>query len=64
MQITIDIKNCKECPYSSCGDTKHPPESWVCDKLQDNIGSGDGISDRCPLRKQAIWYKKETEVVG
>ena len=49
MIVTIDVLNCRECPYSFGGDTKHPHESWVCDKLQDNIGAGDSISERCPL---------------
>ena len=49
MIVTIDVPNCRECPYSFGGDTKHPHESWVCDKLQDNIGAGDSISERCPL---------------
>lgn len=50
MKVTIDIPNCRECPFSSGGDTKHPHESWVCDKLQDNIGVGDTVDERCPLR--------------
>ena len=50
MKVEIDIQNCKECPFSFGGDTKYPHESWVCDKLQDNIGAGDVVSCRCPLK--------------
>ncbi len=49
MKVTIDIQNCRECPYSSPGDLKRSHESWVCDKLQDNVGVGDTVSGRCPL---------------
>jgi len=50
MIVQIEIKNCQDCPYSWPGDTKNPHQSWVCDKLQDNIGKGDTVSDRCPLK--------------
>ena len=49
MKVELDIQNCKECPFSFGGDVKHPHESWVCEKLQDNIGPGDIVSDRCPF---------------
>ena len=54
MKITIDIKNCRECPYSSGGDMKYPHESWVCESLQDNIGKGDTVSERCPLKEGEV----------
>ena len=54
MKITIDIQNCRECPFSSGGDTKHPHESWVCDKLSDNIGAGDTVFEGCPLVGETI----------
>ena len=49
MKVTVDIPNCRECPYSSGGDTKHPHESWVCVILMDNIGPGDTVFEGCPL---------------
>ncbi len=52
MKVTIDIQYCEECPYSWPGDTKSPHESVVCDQLQDNVGKGDTVSDRCLLEKQ------------
>lgn len=54
MKITIDIPNCQECPFSWPGDTKNPHESVVCDKLQDNIGKGDAINKRCPLKEGVV----------
>ncbi len=49
MKVTIEIKNCQECPFSWPGDYKNPHKSWVCDKLQDNIGPGVDVYERCPL---------------
>lgn len=49
MKVTIDIPNCKKCPFSSGGDMKRPHESWVCNEIGDNIGPGDTVSDQCPL---------------
>ncbi len=51
MKVTIEIKNCQECPFSWPGDHKNPHESWVCDKLQDNIGPGVDVYERCPLEE-------------
>ena len=49
MRIQIDIENCQECPYSWGHINTAGAKTWVCDKLQDNVGKGDGIHEACPL---------------
>lgn len=60
MKVLIDIKNCRECPYSWGGDMHNPHESFVCSKLGDNIGSGEDVHEDCPLRE----YEQEEEFDG
>lgn len=49
MKVTIDIENCRECPYSWVHTNQNGNTSVVCDKLQDNVGIGLAVSSRCPL---------------
>ena len=51
MKVLIDIKNCRECPYSWGGDMHNPPRTVVCSKLADNVGEGNDIHEDCPLRE-------------
>ena len=50
MKIQIDIENCQGCPYSWSHVNHDGQRTWVCDKLQDNVGSGDTIHKKCPLK--------------
>ena len=50
MKVLIDIENCQECPYSWSHANQSERKTWVCDKLQDNIGGGDVIQENCPLK--------------
>jgi hypothetical protein len=49
MRLQIDIENCQECPYSWPHTNTAGTKTWVCDKLQDNIGKGDAVCRECPL---------------
>ena len=60
MKVLIDIKNCRECPYSWGGDMHNPHESWVCSLLADNVGSGEDVHEDCPLRESAVDYDEMT----
>jgi len=51
MKITIDIQNCQECPFS-WSHTSQSGKTWVCDKLCDNIGAGDTVNERCPIKEE------------
>lgn len=61
MLLQIDVKNCKECPYSWPGDMKMSHKSYVCDRLSDNIGAGDVVSERCPFREEPDECAGKTE---
>lgn len=52
MIAQINIENCQECPYSWAHTGHTDRKTWVCDKLQDNVGVGDTIHKECPWIKE------------
>ena len=51
MKIELDIQNCQDCPFSWSHVNHDGVKTWVCDKLQDNVGKGDVIHEECPFEK-------------
>jgi len=51
MKVQIDIENCQGGPYSWSHVNQSGRKTWVCNQLQDNVGSGDTIHEECPLKE-------------